>query len=146
MARSTNSLFCLPLNPTVTFLPIRHFFVCAGDYAFKSPVGRSNVAVRSSEIAAAVNKEEALILQFAWSLPRILPVVRAGPWHPPGHILQLFSTEGIHTMDSISCLEPQDLLHCTLWLHCSLFWICAETRSVINLNQMWTPLCAPSTK
>ncbi|CAK9235492.1 unnamed protein product [Sphagnum troendelagicum] len=104
MARSTNSLFCLPLNPTVTFLPIRHFFVCAGDYAFKSPVGRSNVAVRSSEIAAtlltfplasaAVNKEEALILQFAWSLSRILPV----------------------------------------------------TRSVINLNQMWTPLCAPSTK
>ncbi|CAK9234032.1 unnamed protein product [Sphagnum troendelagicum] len=119
MARSTNSLLCLPLNPTVTFLPIRHFFVCAGDYAFKSPVGRSNVAVRSSEIAAtlltfpltsvaalrslivellplqaAVNKEEALILQFAWSFPRILPV----------------------------------------------------TRSVINLNQMWTPLCAPSTK
>ncbi len=54
MARSTNSLFCLPLNPTVTFLPIRHFFVCAGDYAFKSPVGRSNVAVRSSEIAVTL--------------------------------------------------------------------------------------------
>ncbi|CAK9881282.1 unnamed protein product [Sphagnum jensenii] len=146
MARSTNSLFCLPLNPTVTFLPIRHFFVCAGDYAFKSPVGRSNVAVRSSEIAAtlltfpltsvaalrslivaAVNKEKALILQFAWSFPRILPVVRAGPWHPPGHILQPFSTEGIHTMDSISCLEPQDLLQLhTLASLLSLLDLCSD--------------------
>ncbi|CAK9277428.1 unnamed protein product [Sphagnum jensenii] len=129
MARSTNSLFCLPLNPTVTFLPIRHFFVCAGDYAFKSPVGRSNVAVRSSEIAAtlltfplasvaalrslivaAVNKEEALILQFAWSLSRILPVVRFGNIYFAGPAAS------------------------------------TSTRSVINLNQMWTPLCAPSTK
>ncbi|KAH9535697.1 hypothetical protein CY35_17G067200 [Sphagnum magellanicum] len=75
MARITNSLFCLPLNPT-----------------------------------AAVNKEEALVLRFAWSLPRILPVVQAGPWHPPEHILQPSSTQGIHTIDSISCLAPQDLL------------------------------------
>jgi len=29
-------------------------------------------------LQAAVNKEEALVLRFAWTLPRILPVVRFG--------------------------------------------------------------------
>ncbi|CAM6033958.1 unnamed protein product [Sphagnum compactum] len=142
MARTTDSLFCLPLNPTVTFLPIRHFFVIASR-TFAQETMLSNLQWAE----AAVNKEEALILQFASSLPRILPVVQAGPWHPPEQYPATFQHSGhpYHGFNFMSSTTgPAATAHFGFIALSS--GICAQTRSVINLNQMWTPLCATSTK
>ncbi len=66
-------------------------------------------------LEVAVNKEEALVLRFAWSLPRILPVVRFGYIYFAGPAA---STNG---------------------LRCKVFFIktvCSVEESYTNYNRM----------